>query len=65
MGELLSLAITNSFKIAQEVKEGFTVRKGTKYPITDECTDVSVMIGVHVALAALEVFLFGFERPVL
>lgn len=52
----VALAITNGVKIAQEVKEGTGARKGSKYPMSDEITDVSVMIGVYAALAILEVF---------
>ena len=53
----IALAVTNGIKIAEEVKEGTNERKGTKYPVMDELTDVSVMIGVYVVLGVLEVFL--------
>ena len=53
----IALAITNGIKIAEEVKEGTDQRKGTKYPVVDELTDVSVMIGVYVVLGTLEVLL--------
>ena len=53
----IALAITNGVKIAQEVKEGINMRKGTKYPESDEIIDVAVMVGVYVALAALETVL--------
>lgn len=51
----VALAVTNSVKVAEEVKEGTGARKGSKYPVADEITDVSVMIGVYAALAILEV----------
>ncbi|KAL9593957.1 MAG: hypothetical protein Q9219_007295 [cf. Caloplaca sp. 3 TL-2023] len=50
----VSLAITNGVKIAQETKEGTGARKGSKYPVADEITDVAVMIGVYAVLAVLE-----------
>jgi len=52
----VALAVTNGVKIAEEVKEGTGARKGSKYPVADEITDVAVMIGVYAALAILEVF---------
>ncbi|MCJ1341659.1 hypothetical protein MMC09_006955 [Bachmanniomyces sp. S44760] len=51
----IALAITNGVKIAEEVKEGVGMRKGSKYPVADEVTDVGVMVGVYVALGVLEV----------
>lgn len=51
----IALAVTNSVKIAEEVKEGTGQRKGSKYPESDEVIDVSVMIGVYAALAILEI----------
>lgn len=51
------LAIMNGVKIAEEVKEGTDMRKRTKYPIVDELTDVSVMIGVYAVLGFLEICL--------
>ncbi len=53
----IALAITNGVKIAEEVKEGTGMRKGTKYPVVDELTDVSVMIGVYAVLGILEISL--------
>ena len=50
----VALAVTNGVKIAEEVKEGTGQRKGSKYPESDEITDVSVMVGVYAALAILE-----------
>jgi hypothetical protein len=38
-------------------KRGTGQRKGSKYPESDEITDVSVMIGVYAALGVLEVVL--------
>lgn len=57
LGLWIALAVTNSVKLSQEVKEGINSRKGTKYPVVDEITDVSVMIGVYVILGVLEIFL--------
>ncbi len=51
----IALAIMNSIKIAEEVKEGLDTRKGSKYPESDEIIDVSVMVGVYVALGILEI----------
>ena len=56
-----SLAVTNGVKIAQETKEGTGARKGSKYPVADEITDVAVMIGVYAVLAFLEVILNVWE----
>lgn len=53
----VALAITNGVKIAEEVKEGTGMRKGSKYPVVDELTDVSVMIGVYAVLGIFEVCL--------
>lgn len=36
-------------------------RRGTKYPVSDQITDVAVMAGLYAALAVLEVVL-GFWR---
>ena len=44
-------------KVAEERKEGTGARMGSKYPVSDEITDVSVMIGVYAVLALLEVSL--------
>ena len=54
-GAWVALAVTNGVKITEEVKEGSGQRKGSKYPESDEITDVSVMVGVYAALAILEV----------
>lgn len=53
----VSLAVTNGVKLSGELKEGINSRKGTKYPMIDQITDVAVMIGVFVALGVLEVCL--------
>lgn len=50
----IALAVTNGVKVAEETKEGTDARKGSKYPVADEMTDVSVMIGVYAVLALLE-----------
>lgn len=55
VGLWVALAVTNSVKIAQEVKEGTAARKGSKYPVIDQLTDVSVMVGVYTVLAMLEI----------
>ncbi|KAF6228843.1 hypothetical protein HO133_006954 [Letharia lupina] len=53
----IALAVTNGVKVAEEIKEGTGATKGSKYPVSDEMTDVSVMIGVYGMLAILEGFL--------
>ena len=53
----IALAVTNGVKIAEETKEGTGARKDSKYPVSDEITDVSVMIGVYAVLVVLEVAL--------
>ena len=53
----IALAVTDGVKVAEERKEGTSARKGSKYPVEDEITDVSVMIGVYAVLAILEIFL--------
>lgn len=53
----IALAVCNGVKIAEEVKEGINTRKGSKYPESDELTDVAVMVGVYVVLAILEISL--------
>ena len=53
----IALAVTNGVKIAEETKEGTGARKGSKYPVADEITDVAVMVGVYAVLASLEVIL--------
>lgn len=53
----VSLAVANSVKLTGELKEGINSRKGTKYPMIDQITDVAVMIGIFVVLGVLEVCL--------
>lgn len=53
----IALAVTNGVKVAEERKEGLGARKGSKYPVSDEVTDVSVMIGVYAVLVLLEISL--------
>lgn len=62
----IALAVTNGIKVAGENKEGTGARKGTKYPVADQITDVSVMIGVYAVLGILELSLsvLGNERIV-
>lgn len=50
----IALAITNGVKVAEGTKEGTGARRGSKYPVSDETTDVSVMIGVYIVLAISE-----------
>ena len=50
----IALAIINGVKVAEESKEGTGARKGSKYPVADEMTDVSVMIGVYAVLFLLD-----------
>ena len=57
LGLWVALAVTNGVKVAEENKEGTGARKGSKYPVADEITDVSVMIGVYAAFAVLEISL--------
>ena len=54
LGVWIALAVANGVKVAEEAKEGAGMRKGSKYPVADEITDVSVMIGVYAVLAVLE-----------
>lgn len=54
MAVWIALAVTNAVKVAEETKEGTGARKGSKYPESDEITDVSVMIGVYAVLVILE-----------
>ena len=55
LGLWTALAVCDAVKIVEEVKAGAGTRKGTKYPMSDEITDVGVMVGVYVALGVLEV----------
>lgn len=57
LGIWIALAVANGVKLSAEHKEGIHERKGTKYPVVDEFTDVAVMIGVYVAIGILEVCL--------
>ena len=53
-GLWVALAVTSIVKIIQEVKEGLDARKGSKYPVVDELTDVAVMVGLYAVLGAIE-----------
>ena len=61
LGLWIMLAVANSVKIAEEAKElhglGGQQRKGSKYMVVDEVTDVGVMVGVYTVLGILEAFL--------
>lgn len=48
-------------KVVGLSKEGDAGRKGSKYPVGDQVTDVAVMAGVYAVIAVLEVVL-GFWR---
>jgi hypothetical protein len=51
------LAAVGVVKLVGELKEGVKTRKGTKYPMSDQVTDVGVEIGLWVLLAGLEAFM--------
>ena len=55
VGLWTAFVVVEAVRIVEEVKEGVGSRVGTKYPMADEVTDVGVMVGVYVALGALEV----------
>ena len=59
LGVWIALAVTNGVKIAGERKEGMGARKGSKYPVVDQITDVSVIVGVYAVLMVLEITLRG------
>jgi len=58
LGLWIVLAATNGIKVAEEAREldglGGKQRKGSKYMVVDELTDVGVMVGVYIALGILE-----------
>lgn len=58
LGLWIVLAVTNGIKVAEEVREmdgvGGKQRKGGKYMVVDELTNVGVMVGVYVTLGILE-----------
>jgi hypothetical protein len=47
----------SAIKVVGLSKEGINGRKGSKYPISDQVTDVAVMAGVYAVLAILELLL--------
>ncbi|KAH0537642.1 hypothetical protein FGG08_005593 [Glutinoglossum americanum] len=51
------LIVVGVVKIIGEIKEGVNTRKGTKYPMSDQVTDVGVDIGLWFLLAGLEAFM--------
>ena len=55
LGAWIALAVTNGVKVAEEAKEGTGARKGSGYPMSDQLTDVSVMVGVYTILVLLEI----------
>jgi hypothetical protein len=50
------LLMSSGVKIVQMVKEGVATRKGTKYPMSDQVTDVGVLMGVYVVLIGAEIW---------
>jgi hypothetical protein len=50
------LLATNAVKVVQMIKEGLGTRKGTKYPMSDEVTDVGVLLGVYLVLIGAEIW---------
>jgi hypothetical protein len=50
------LLATNAIKVVEMVKEGLSTRKGTKYPMSDEVTDVGVLLGVYLVLIGAEIW---------
>lgn len=58
LGLWIVLAVINGIKVAEEVEEldgvGGRQRKGGKYMVVDELTDVVVMVGVYIVLGILE-----------
>ena len=61
LGLWIMLTVVHSVKIAEEAKElrglGGQQRKGSKYMVVDEVTDVGVMVGVYTVLGILEAVL--------
>lgn len=53
----ISLAVANVVKLSGELKEGINSRKGSKYPMIDQITDIGVMIGVYLVLGVIDVCL--------
>lgn len=51
-----SLLVMSSVKLAGLVKEGVDTRKGTKYPMSDQVTDVAVLLVVYVVMMGLELW---------
>jgi hypothetical protein len=52
----IALIVVNVVKIVEELKEGIHTRKGTKYPMSDEVTDVGVLIGTFAVLTLIELW---------
>ncbi|KAH8684478.1 hypothetical protein BGZ60DRAFT_466906 [Tricladium varicosporioides] len=57
----LGSLVVNAVKVAGLSQEGINVRKGTKYPNSDQVTDVAVIAGIYAVVAILECIL-GFWR---
>lgn len=53
--------VMGAVKVVGLSKEGMHRRKGSKYPISDQVTDVAVVVGVYAVIAILEVVI-GFWR---
>jgi len=47
----------SAVKVVGLTNEGINGRKGSKYPVADQVTDVSVITGVYLMIAILEVVL--------
>ena len=52
----IALIVVNVVKIVEELKEGIHTRKDTKYPMSDEATDVGVLIGTFAVLTLIELW---------
>jgi hypothetical protein len=50
------LLAANAVRVAEMMKEGAGTRKGTKYPMSDQITDVGVLLGVYVVLIGAEIW---------
>ncbi|KAH8601163.1 hypothetical protein B0O99DRAFT_502107 [Bisporella sp. PMI_857] len=49
--------VVNSVKVVGLTNAGIHGRKGTKYPVVDQVTDIAVMAGVYAVIAILELVL--------
>ena len=60
----LGLLVMNAVKTAGLVKmeNNGIYRTGSKYPMSDQVTDVGVMVGVYLGIAILEIWLGLWRR---